>query len=118
MTESKDESRKDEHRRRALADEHRGEVVEGSGVPVESRRLDQMVSVRLDPGIVRELRAIATSRNTTLSAVLREAAVQYATYAHRVKELRWHLQGESAISEAQAWTEPSVSQSGLRLVSG
>ena len=76
------------------------------------------VSVRLDPDVVRELRAIATSRNTTLSAVLRDAAAQYATHAHRVKELRWRLHGESIIEEAQAWTGPSVSESGLRLVSG
>ena len=109
---------KDERRRRALAREHRGEVVEDSGAPVEPRRLDQMVSIRLDPEIVRELRVIARSRNTTLSAVLREAAVQYATYAHQVTELRWHLHGELAVSEARVWAGPSVSQSGLRRVSG
>ncbi len=118
MSESRDDRRRDEHRRRALAEEHRGEVAEGSGVPVEPRRLDQMVSVRLDPDVVRELRAIATARNTTLSSVLRDAAAQYATHAHRVTELRWRLQGESAVEEAQAWTGPSVSESGLRLVSG
>jgi uncharacterized protein (DUF4415 family) len=118
MTKSKDERRRDEHRRRALAEEHRDEVVEGSGVPVEPRKLDHMVSVRLDPDVVRELRAIARSRNTTLSAVLRDAAAQYATHAHRVMELRWRLQGESTTEEARAWTGPSVSESGLRLVSG
>ncbi|MCP4304588.1 MAG: ribbon-helix-helix protein, CopG family [bacterium] len=118
MTESKDDRRRDEHRRRALAEEHRGDVAEDSGAPVEPRRLDQMISVRLDPEIVRELRSIARSRNTTLSGVLREAAVQYTTSAHRVTELRWHLHGEPAVSQAQVWTGPSVSQSGLRLVSG
>ena len=109
------ERRTDELRRRALADEHRGEVVEGSGIPVEPRRLNQMVSVRLNPEVVGALRAIAASRDTTLSAVLREAAVQYASYAHRVKELRWRIQGET-ISEAHAWTGPSVSQSALKAV--
>ena len=118
MSDPRNELRKDEQRRRALADEHRGEVVEDSGVPIEPRRLDQMVSVRLDPGVLRELRAIATSRETTLSAVLREAAAHYATYAYQIKELRWHLRGATATSEVQAWTGSSVSQSGLRLVSG
>jgi len=118
MTDSKNERRADELRRRELAQKHRGEVAEDSGVPVEPRRLDQMVSVRLDPEVVRELRAIARSRNTTLSSVLRDAAVQYASYAHRVKELRWRLEGEAVISEAHAWTGPSASESGLRLVSG
>jgi uncharacterized protein (DUF4415 family) len=118
MSESRDKRREDEHRRRALAEEHRGEIAEDSGVPVEPRKLDQMVSVRLDPDVVRELRAIATTRNTTLSAVLRDAAAQYTSQAPRVKELRWRLQGASAIEEARAWTGPSVSESGLRLVSG
>jgi hypothetical protein len=118
MSEPKDEPRRDESRRRALADEHRGEVIEDSGVPVEPRKLDQMVSVRLDPEVLRELRAIARSRNTTLSAVLRAAAVHYATYAHQVKELHWDVRGASTMREAQAWTESSVSRSELRLVSG
>ena len=41
--------RQDEHRRRMLANEHRGDVVDDSGVPVEPRRF----------------RSIATSRNHT-----------------------------------------------------
>ena len=116
MSEPTSERRADEHRRRVLADEHRGEVVDGSGVPVEPRKLDQMVSVRLDPAILRELRAIAASRDKTLSAVLRDAAVQYATYAHQVTELRWRLDGEEGISETRAWRGPSVSESSLRSV--
>lgn len=111
------ERRTDEHQRRVLADEHRGEVVEGSGVPVEPRRLDQMVSLRLDPATLRELRAIAELRDTSLSAVLRDAAVQYATYAHQVTELRWRLEGEVSISETRAsWRVPAVSASSLRSV--
>lgn len=117
MRKSTNERRTDEHQRRALAEEHRGEVVEGSGVPVEPRRLDQMVSVRLDPAILRELRAIAKSRDTSLSAVLRDAAVQYAAYAHQVTELRWRLEGEGSISESRtSWREPAVSASNLRSV--
>jgi uncharacterized protein (DUF4415 family) len=114
MSETMDERRADERRRRTLAEEHRGEVVEGSGVNVEPRKLDHMVSVRLDPAILRELRAIAESRKTTLSAVLRDAAAQYATYARQVTELRWRLEGEVSVSETRTWRGPSVSESSSR----
>ena len=114
MSEPTNERRSDERRRRALADEHRGEVVEGSGVAVQPRKLDQMVSVRLDPATLRELRAIAASRDTTVSAVLRDAAVQHATNARQVTELRWRLEGEVSVDETRAWHGPGASESSSR----
>jgi len=53
---------------------HRGEVVPGSGTPVEGRRLDQMVSVRLEPETIIALREIAERRSQSVSELLREGA--------------------------------------------
>jgi len=51
-------------------------LVEGSGRRGEPRRLDQMVSARLDPELVATLRDFASRHGMSLSDVLREAAVQ------------------------------------------
>lgn len=51
-------------------------LVEGSGRRGEPRRLDQMVSARLDPDLVATLREFAARHGLSLSDVLREAAVQ------------------------------------------
>lgn len=50
-------------------------LIEGSGRLGEPRRLDQMVSARLDPTLVAALRRLAETRGVSLSDVLREAAV-------------------------------------------
>ncbi len=51
-------------------------LVEGSGHRGDSRRLDQMVSARLDPRLVADLRQLAEKRGISLSDVLREAAIR------------------------------------------
>jgi plasmid stability protein len=51
-------------------------LVEGSGRRGEPRRLDQMISARLDPDLVATLREFAARHGMSLSDVLREAAVQ------------------------------------------
>lgn len=51
-------------------------LVEGTGRQGEPRRLDQMVSARLDPDLVATLREFAARHGLSLSDVLREAAVQ------------------------------------------
>jgi len=51
-------------------------LIEGSGRRGEPRRLDQMVSARLDPELVATLREFASRHGMSLSDVLREAAVQ------------------------------------------
>ena len=71
-----DKVRRSEQERRELAHEHAGEVVEGSGRAVAPRRLGQMVSVRLEPGLVEELRELARRRGVSLSEALREAAIR------------------------------------------
>jgi Arc/MetJ-type ribon-helix-helix transcriptional regulator len=50
-------------------------LIEGSGRRGEARRLDQMISVRLDPVLVAALRDLAAKRGVSLSDVLREAAL-------------------------------------------
>ena len=51
-------------------------LIEGSGRRGEPRRLDQMISARLDPTLVAALRQFAEQRGMSLSDVLREAALQ------------------------------------------
>jgi hypothetical protein len=48
-----------------------GELVEGSGRKVAARRLDQMVSVRLDPELLAQARSMATQRGESLSDLIR-----------------------------------------------
>ncbi|HUZ35622.1 MAG TPA: ribbon-helix-helix protein, CopG family [Streptosporangiaceae bacterium] len=50
-------------------------LIEGSGRRGEPRRLDQMVSARLDPTLVAALKKLAAKRGMSLSDVLREAAL-------------------------------------------
>ncbi len=50
-------------------------LIEGSGRRGEPRRLDQMISARLDPTLVAALRQLAQTRGVSLSDVLREAAL-------------------------------------------
>jgi Ribbon-helix-helix protein, copG family len=51
------------------------DLIEGSGQRLEPRRLDQMVSARLDPTLVAALKGLAEKRGVSLSDVLREAAL-------------------------------------------
>jgi hypothetical protein len=60
--------------RRERAQTHAGDVISGSGRRGTPRRMGQMVSVRLDGGLVSRLRAIAEQRGVTLSDLLREGA--------------------------------------------
>ena len=71
-----EEGRRSEQERRELAQQHAGEVVEGSGRVVAPRRLGQMVSVRLEPGLARALRELASRRGVSVSEALREAAIR------------------------------------------
>lgn len=70
-----DEPRRSEQERREEAHQHAGDVVAGSGRAVAPRRLGQMVSVRLEPGLVEALRELANRRGISVSEALREAAV-------------------------------------------
>jgi predicted DNA-binding ribbon-helix-helix protein len=71
-----DEARRSEQERRELAQQHAGEVVEGSGRVVTPRRLGEMISLRLEPALAEALRELADRRGVSLSELLREAAVR------------------------------------------
>jgi predicted DNA-binding ribbon-helix-helix protein len=71
-----DEARRSEQERRQLAQQHAGEVVEGSGRVAAPRRLGQMVSLRLEPSVAEALRELANRRGISLSELLREAAIR------------------------------------------
>ena len=85
----------DEITRREKAQTHAGEVISGSGVQGSPRRMPQMVSVRLDGGLVSSLRAIAEQRGLTLSDLLREGAemVVQNAYASAQPRMRFTISG-------------------------
>lgn len=76
--------RESEREKREAAQRHRGQVVEGSGRPIEGRHLPQMVSVRLDPNILSDLRELARSRGASVSDLLREGAALVTSQAQAV----------------------------------
>ncbi|MBA3617453.1 MAG: hypothetical protein H0W52_15255 [Rubrobacteraceae bacterium] len=65
---------KSEIARREEALAHAGEIVPGSGARGNPRRMARMMSVRLDGGLIGQLREVAQRRNTTVSDLLREGA--------------------------------------------
>jgi hypothetical protein len=94
-----DEVRRSERERRELAQQHAGEVVEGSGRVVPPRRLGQMVSVRLEPGLLEALRELASRRGISLSEALREAAIQLleADQAASRSTFSWRIVSEPMV---------------------
>ena len=51
------------------------DLIEGSERRGEARRLDQMISARLDPMLVAALKELAVKRGVSLSDIVREAAL-------------------------------------------
>ena len=66
--------REDEKRRREAAQATTADVEPG-GREVERRSIKQMVSVRLEAQLLKELRLLATERGLSISDLLREAAL-------------------------------------------
>ena len=71
-----DERSRSEAERRELAQQHAGEVVEGSGKAVAPKRLDQMISLRLEPELAAALRELANRRGVSVSELLRDGAIR------------------------------------------
>jgi Ribbon-helix-helix protein, copG family len=96
-----DEARRSEQERRELAQQHAGEVVEGSGRVVAPRRLGQMVSVRLELGLAEALRELANRRGISVSEALREAAIRLleADVAASQPTSSWHVVSVPTISD-------------------
>lgn len=91
MTEDR---RASEVERRELARRHQGEVIPDSGRPLEPRSIPVMVSVRLEAGLVADLRSIARERGVTMSELLREGArliVSVTRTASILIKLKWEV---------------------------
>lgn len=67
-------------------------LVEGSGRRGDSRRLDQMISARLDPALVAALKQLAADRGVSLSDILREAALLLLDREEQQRVIRFHVQ--------------------------
>lgn len=67
-------------------------IVEGSGRRGDSRRLDQMISARLDPALVTALKQLAADRGVSLSDILREAALLLLDREQEQQVIRFHVQ--------------------------
>lgn len=92
-----------EREMRELAHTHRGEVVPGSGTPVEPRRLDQVVSLRLPPEIIADLRDLANARGSSVSDLLREG-VAVVLMAARHTALVSDLKVTVSAPSTSTWT--------------
>ncbi len=105
-----DEARRSEQERRELAQQHMGEVVEDSGRVVTPRRLGQMVSVRLEPGLAEALRELAKRRGISVSEALREAATRLleADEAASKTTSTWQVVSVPTVPDASA-TSKNVS---------
>ncbi len=103
-----DEARRSEQERRELAQQHAGEIVEGSARVVTPRRLGQMVSLRLEPGLAEALRKLAERRGISLSELLREAAIELlkAEEIATVSTYTWGIVSNRAVRSS---TNPAVS---------
>ena len=110
------DARRSERERREKAQSHRGKVVRGSARPIPSRSVPQMVSVRLDPQLVGELRSVAERRGTTLSEVLREAAASAAAHSRSIP-VEWKVSTIEVTGPSRPikWSE-SPTRAGIRLV--
>jgi predicted DNA-binding protein len=100
-----------EKERRETAYAHRGSVIEDSAEPVEPRRLDQMVSVRLQPDLLVALRRLAEERKVTVSELLREAAEHLldaqGQHPIEVYGVKVEVAREAHAIEPEAWSRGS-----------
>ena len=73
--------REDERRRREAAQAGTAEVL--AGQEVRPRALKQMLSLRLEPELLRDLRLFADEHDISVSDVLRQAAVEFLNGTRR-----------------------------------
>jgi hypothetical protein len=78
-----DNRHEDEKRRREAAHARAAEVLDG-GREVAGRSMKQMVSVRLEAQLLKELRELAEQQGASISDVLREAAVDFVEHRRTI----------------------------------
>jgi hypothetical protein len=91
------ERREDEKRRREAAQAGTAKVEEG-GYEVAGRSIRQMVSVRLEAQLLKELRQLAEHQDVSISDLLRQAAL----------ELVEHWRAKSVLVVVRATGSPQV----------
>lgn len=114
-----EDQRRSEHERREAALDVAGSGVEPGAREVPSARLKQMLSLRMEPELIRAIRAVAESRGISVSDLLREAAmdlverhsqqsiqihVEFGTGAETVIEPLYYASGTGLSGAAQAPT--------------
>lgn len=82
-TNSAVQAREDEKRRREAAQADNPEVEPGSGHEVAPRSIKQMVSVRLEAHLLKELRQLAERQGANVSELLRQAAIDLVLRSHQ-----------------------------------
>lgn len=104
---------KSERERRAEALSKLGGDVEGEPREVAGRDIKQMLSVRIEGGLVAELRQIAQSRGVKVSDLLREAAAKLASdYKTPTLQIR------SLTVTQSASLEPTITMNGNASIEG
>lgn len=103
--------REDERRRREAAQASTAEVLGGRAVP--QRALKQMLSVRLEPDLLQDLRLFADQHDMSVSDVLRQAAVEFLNRTRRVPFVVTvtTIQHQKPISAT--WSQGSQTTAGL-----
>jgi predicted DNA-binding ribbon-helix-helix protein len=94
-----------ERERREQAERARDRVVAGSGTAIEGRKLGQVVTLRLEPEVLSDLRDIANERGTTVSDLLREGAAMVISSNSRVMDI---TKFSAAVSVSSARTTSVV----------
>ena len=105
-----------ERQKRDRAQASRGEVVEGSGKPLEPKTLEHVVSLRLEGWLLRELRQLAKKRGTSVSALIREAAEDVVTAGTPTTRIEWRVTSVVGTGPVQLtkWLESPTSRAALK----
>ncbi len=95
-----EEQRENEEIRQEKKEAGVGEIVPGAGSRGTPRRMDQMVSVRLDGNLIARLKSVARRRGLTLSDLLREGAELIVQDAYKSARPRMSSYTSSGAREA------------------
>jgi hypothetical protein len=101
----------DERRRREAAQATTAEVQGGQAVP--PRSLKQMLSLRLEPELLRDLRLFADQHDLSVSDVLRQAAVEFLDRISRAPFVVTTMPTQTKQSISLTWSQGSSTSSGL-----
>lgn len=108
--------RETEHVRREYASRAKGQVEEGTGSSVAPKVFEHVVSLRLEDGVLRELRKLSQERGLSLSALIRGALDELILRGIPTTRFEWQVttaEGTSPVRMYQ-WPETPASHSALR----